>query len=279
MKIVLNDQELDVTMQNERTVGDVVSQIEGWLADSGMHVARVSMDKTDLTDTERNRWQDFEVDSVEELEFEAALPADHDPNAIETLLDYFELLARNLESASEEPLRDVAGEFQYVEQATGRVLRIHGDAELLLSPIRGITESILCGGDWQSLRQEAGETVNAIISRLQSRLSELLRPEAELGITAKLLEDQLSGISEVAVLLQQGRDQEAMSRIVRFSDLCAKFTRLNPEAKTSDLIAPLNELVGAFDNSDSVLIGDLLEYEIVPFIEREVAKVKDHSNA
>lgn len=274
MRILVNEQELDVTLQNEQTVGEVFGQLEQWLADSGMSISRIEMDDNDVSGLAREQWESKPVDDVDQIELEAALPAERDPQSLVTLIEYFELLARNLEERNLTALNDVLGEFPYIRNSIDRVMRLSGSSAAILEPIEELIEAVDRSDDGtlpDTVCEHALKRTNNVLTQLQSRLSEIVRPEQELSVTKSLLSEQLPGVSEVAILLQQGRDQEAMARIARFTELVAKYTRLNPDVGSNDLLEPLNELLGAFNSSDTVLIGDLLEYEIVPMIEQAIS--------
>jgi hypothetical protein len=86
-------------------------------------------------------------------------------------------------------------------------------------------------------------------------------------------------ISEISVLLQTGKDRQAMDTIVRFSELSQNLVRLvssiSPPNANEDvqgfyreLNGVLSELLEAFETKDSVLIGDLMEYEVAPRLGR-----------
>jgi hypothetical protein len=78
------------------------------------------------------------------------------------------------------------------------------------------------------------------------------------------------------VLLATGRDRQAMEAVVRFSELCQRLLALlgslgvpavggrEPAEFFAGLNGVLQELIAAFQARDTVLIGDLLEYEIAP---------------
>lgn len=78
--------------------------------------------------------------------------------------------------------------------------------------------------------------------------------------------------------MQTGKDSAAMEKIIEFIDFSKKLSRLmsyyNIDTGKIDLESLssynklLNELVEALSRSDSVLTGDLLEYEIAPAIEQ-----------
>jgi hypothetical protein len=86
----------------------------------------------------------------------------------------------------------------------------------------------------------------------------------------------MAQLPEVSVLLQTGRDKAAMEIVIAFADvvqsLLGPLPFLPPDANRGRLLGELTpflrDLVSAFDAKDSVFIGDLLEYEITPRIER-----------
>ena len=101
----------------------------------------------------------------------------------------------------------------------------------------------------------------------------------------KLLKNAKQDITNVSVLLQTGKDREAMQAIINFSELTQsllrifsnvqlakelsriKFKNKSFEQFYGDFNKNLHELISAFEKKDFVLIGDLLEYEIAPSIE------------
>lgn len=101
------------------------------------------------------------------------------------------------------------------------------------------------------------ETVE-IYDRIQALAGELAAMEGKLG--------------EVSVLLQSGRDRQAMQTVMRFADLIesvlAVLAKTGNGGEAVSLFADLNprlrEILGAFDAKDFILVGDILEYEIAP---------------
>ena len=125
------------------------------------------------------------------------------------------------------------------------------------------------------------------MSTLQDRIHEITNPEDELKVTINQLSSLIDPMNEIPVQLQTGKDREAMQTVLRFIEASQKMIRLYPILKTtsgfdmqrklaseetleefySDFNTILHELMEAFDATDSILIGDLLEYEISPRIE------------
>ena len=104
----------------------------------------------------------------------------------------------------------------------------------------------------------------------------LTNPAHELYSSLLIIEKILPQVSEIALLFQTGKDREAMQLIARFTKLVSillnivpQFDNLNKKIAptASELNRSLKELLEAFNVKDNVLIGDLMEYEIVPKVE------------
>ena len=133
-------------------------------------------------------------------------------------------------------------------------------------------------------RNESIELIGRVEAQVALRLREITNPREALRLLLQDLNRSIKEIGEVAVLLQTGKDRQAMETITRFSELSQCLVRifsslkLTPEnndkiggksfdAFFTELNLMLEELLAAFKHQDSVLIGDLLEYEIAPRLE------------
>ena len=111
---------------------------------------------------------------------------------------------------------------------------------------------------------------------MQARLEEAEHPGDALASRVGLLRGCLGELKEVSVLLQTGRDKPAMEIVIRFTDVVQSLMDLlpflPPDAERARILVELTpilrELVAAFGSRDSVLIGDLLEYEVAPRMEK-----------
>ena len=111
---------------------------------------------------------------------------------------------------------------------------------------------------------------------LSRRIADAAQPREALARRMSDLRARVAQLPEVSVLLQTGKDKAAMEIVIGFTDtvqsLLALVPFLPPDAErgrtVAELTPVLRDLVAAFDAKDSVLIGDLLEYEIAPRVER-----------
>jgi len=138
------------------------------------------------------------------------------------------------------------------------------------------------------------EYLNNLTLILKSRIKEVTSPYPELQETTKKLKGLIPIITDVALMLQTGNDKKAMDSVLHFIDLSEKLIRIFPflveqgytdirkqfieNDNFNDFYKDLNdiliELVEAFNINDSILIGDLMEYEIAPRIDKLLKYVK-----
>jgi hypothetical protein len=121
---------------------------------------------------------------------------------------------------------------------------------------------------------EAGEREEAARRREEAscRLRETMETYAALQALAPELAALEEKIGEVSVLLQSGKDRQAMETVTRFTDLIeaavAALQRTGNAGEAAELFSDLNprlrEILGAFDAKDFILVGDLFEYEVAP---------------
>jgi hypothetical protein len=125
-------------------------------------------------------------------------------------------------------------------------------------------------------RKEAAALIQHLRGFVQTRLDQATHPRDSLSRCAGLLRGSMGELKEVSLLLQMGRDKPAMDIVIRFTDIVQSlmdilpFLAPDPERARllSELTPVLRDLVAAFGSRDSVLIGDLLEYEVAPRMEK-----------
>lgn len=140
-------------------------------------------------------------------------------------------------------------------------------------------------GNGDEIQSTAGisGTASQLASFFSERLTELQNPAGSMLAASLLFDSIRTDLSEVAVRLQTGKEAEGMHTMVMVVELINKTVRILPDFMRTvpgaaglsiegrnigefydDFNVVLRELAGAFENKDSVLIGDLAEYEILP---------------
>jgi hypothetical protein len=260
VELLVNSQPVELTLEDESTLGEVISGVRNWLAESRLFVTDIQVDEREVPLELPHPWEKQDLEEVGRIRIEA-----HPQWQVDLAL---------LDTAVEE-LRDAETDVLLGPDVQKRLLET---VRFLRHLDLGMVEDRL-----EQNRPLGPEDVAAAATILRSRRQEIADPWREAMTTAPLIEEMLPEVEEVAVLLQTGRDSEAMAVLIRFVELVSRLLRLfghltysaehDPGGKissegasleevTGKLNATLRELVDAFSNQDSVLIGDLLEYEV-----------------
>ncbi len=286
MRLSINDEEVTYSLEHERTLGEVVTGIQAWLASAGFVVTGLEADGSDLLASggsggSRRAWADREVGGVAALAVRAThtgdiriahwraadqwlamleealrAPAGNGPDPLEELL---EDLPRTVDGFAFNP---------FAPPGSDAVARFRARFDgVRASQVRGWTAD---------QAREAADMVTLLRDLVRGRLESATHPREALARSAGLLRVSMNELKEVSVLLQTGRDRPALESIIRFADATQAVMDLlpflPPDLERSRLFAELTpvlkELVGAFGSKDSVLIGDLLEYEVAPRLEK-----------
>lgn len=290
MEILVNREPLDFRLENESSVGEVVDGLADWLSSGSFAITSLDVNATSYAIHDRSAWEDISVDEVEQLRVEA-LPLTHvDHTTIVALDEYCSLLRETLETGATEPLGELVEELPYVR---ARLVRFFPS----LAPGER-TADVLTDPDLDAsrlppepARTRLIEEIDALRTILASREREYRDPARELALTLGQLSAGRDALVEVPVQLQTGHQQAAMQTVVTVTELLSRLMRLIPLVESASAddsvgidmpgvrgfaeeLAPLLvELGEAFEAQDTVLIGDLLEYEVAPRLEHLPALV------
>lgn len=286
MEVLINEEQVDVALEEEQTLGEVMEGLRGWLNDSQLFITDVVVDKQDVKLDAPESWAQTRVDSIGRIEIMAMAPWEVKAAGLQVLVQYFTLLRDALRSGDAGQLGEVSGEAKHIAGTLPTYAqdlidpKEHTDILHRIVDAPEIRQGVL--PDQERAKELLGYLDQAV-TVLTSRAREISRPHAEAAATAQTIRGLIPEVRDVSVLLQRGEDRRAMDSLVRFTELVGKLLRIMPhmvreedaprvsaerlETYGAELNATLEELVDAFGTQDSVLIGDLVEYELVPKIE------------
>ena len=308
MRLTINGEQVDFSLENEGTLGEVAHGIQTWLAAAGFHVTGMRADARDLIlmaaapgGISADTWGAAPADSVRELEVTAAHTGDMRLEHWKTVHAWLGMLSDELRTLSDDHESTLAALLanmpETIEGFKANPFMPRGsDAcerfEALFKGQGAVAEMPQPRNAAGSGREREGaaavlawpaekvHAASALIDELRKglerRIAEAARPRETLSLRAAELRESLGRLPDVSVLLQTGRDKEAMEIVIGFTDAVQSVLDLlpflPPDPEGGKLIAELTpflrDLVSAFGSKDSVLIGDLLEYEILPRMER-----------
>jgi hypothetical protein len=285
VQIYLDGQPLDFTLEGERTVADVATALERTLATSSLCLTGIAADGAPLPPA---RWSAVALETVSRLDVSYESLEAARIGALRTTADYLRHFRRALEEANVTLLADLAPGYPSMVESIRTLLAPvpGGDLHAVLLAM----DQLLAGNTPERIAAWPPETVFAAVRATDGlaeavtlKLQESDAPALALPRVRGALLQALSGADEVSVMLLTGRDRQAMSLITSVAELAGSLlgilSRLLPQegARTAlavagqpfpafqaELNGMLGQLLAALAARDTVLIGDLLEYEVSP---------------
>jgi hypothetical protein len=273
----INGEPIDFTLEKEAVVSEVVKGVEDWLGGSGFLITGIRLEERDLLASPRSEWAAIPIASVSELDFRVSRPGDVRIEHWIAVNDWLGLLAKELEgdgASLAKVMTSLPETLTSIEQ--NPFLPPGSDTiERLGTLFAGQTAEAV--RTWPSERtREASFLIAGMRKELARRVQEATHPKETLKAHLEDLKGIQARIGEVSVLLQTGKDRQAMETVIGFSELVQKLLGLvrflprdsQREKLFEELNTVLRQLISAFDAKDLVLIGDLFEYEVAPRIGR-----------
>lgn len=279
MKIFINQDEIEFTLEKENILGEVYDSVEKWLLDQSFSVTELFLDDKELFLTERDKWENIPFQDKESFRFVALTLMELKDQNLSTLLNYCRMLQVSLKEGNLELLNELLGEYSYIEDSYSVLLEdfsnsIKDHMAQLLKENGFIPDGERSEGNVKTIL-EAFMMLEVVI---QGRLDEIRQPLRSGTECFEAIVALMPQMENVSLMLQTGKDKDAMDVIIRFTELFQKllrvFTYLPAETQENhhqdlkayikDMSGILKELTEAFTSKDSVLMGDLMEYEILP---------------
>ena len=261
MKITINSVAADIQPETEKNVGEILCALDTWLAGTGHRLSGISIDGETVSADSMEACFGRDIETIDTLDISTS-----------AILDlYAESLAHTMEdiaayeAAGFEEKSLFAGEWQHSPQA------------LLLA------EQSPDLHDW-AVKAFSGEgRLQAFRLIVEERFHELQDPAAEMSKTGSLVGEVCARLEELSLDIQTGKDARAAETVRTFSGVTEKVFRVfnvlrmkgfpveqaaventSISAYIGEFSTALRELLAAYEQHDTVLVGDLAEYEMAP---------------
>ncbi|MDR0722590.1 MAG: hypothetical protein LBF75_07360 [Treponema sp.] len=272
MDIFINEQPAGITLESEKTLGEVLAGIEAWLGGSENRISGLRINGSIITGELVAAVFEQDLKDIERLDITiSTLPQ----LALEALYNSQEAL-RAYENSSFEDRQGIQDGWEASAAANF------------------VSEQI---PDIYALLQKAfsGEMLLAKMhTLLDERIRELVDPSTEFHQASTLISSIAARLEELPLDIQTGKDRRAAETVQLFSHAAEKLFRLLKllcvqglalETLSIDTLpfygfisefsATLKELLAAYTAQDVVLVGDLAEYELSPRLLKLYTTVKD----
>ncbi|GAB1481609.1 hypothetical protein MASR2M78_04240 [Treponema sp.] len=261
MIITIDGQAADLHIENEKILGEVLSTIASWLGSQGYGISGFSVDGKSVEGSTFEKACAQSLSELASLDIQTVAPSLQRREAYTEAERFLSLRAK---------------------REDGRIEQL--DASWQESPaasfIADFDNSLKAALDTVLSGERTEETTLHLI---KTRLREVEDPKPELSKVLDELEALSSRMEEVPIELQTGKDAQAAATLRDFSDSTEKLVRLVPllqeqsidleksyiedmsfQSFMADLVSALKELLSAYTAGDSILVGDLSEYELAP---------------
>jgi hypothetical protein len=277
MNISINGKPADIVPDTEKTVGEVLSGLEQWLAGSGHRLSGLSINGEPVPPAGMAAAFGRSLEGIASLGLVTSAWAEL---AAEALTLTRETL-RQWEAA------DFGGRFPIREgwESGPAAQFLSGEAPDLFSLAAG------------TLRGE-GPGPAELSGLIDERLREMVDPRGEFSLAEPLVGAVAGRLEELPLDIQTGKDGRAAETVQLFSHIAEKLFRLLYFMKTDGLPAEglmveelparefigefgaaLKELLAAYETRDTVLVGDLAEYELAPRLRKLYGAMKIAASA
>lgn len=262
MNFTINGQTADITLETEETVGELLAGLEQWLADSDFSLSGIEIDGKEIASGDISGLFSQKLDSINAIDVKTSSNLELYLEALIRVRDYLEIFT------------DASFEDKKVVQKTWT----DGAAASFIKHRETAFFAML--NDVFSGEGIHPAQAHAIV---MERIRELENSAAEIEHMRQFIEDCAVRLEDLPLDLQTGKDLRAAETIQLFSGLAEKLFRIiaimeqqgvnfeviqvedRPfEVFIKEFNTALDELLSAYESKDSVLVGDLAEYELAP---------------
>jgi hypothetical protein len=287
VQLTVNGETIEYTLEGEKRLGQVVEGIERWLNANSLVVTSLRLGDRELASTPDLEWAEIPVEGVARLDVLARSPLEIEVEQVALMVEYYAQVEAGIAGGrplAEATLADLPDVASLARLRLGLSAGSAGERALgeLEADLKGATSEAV--NSWPTgLRDRARRAAETLRTAAQARLAEIEGPAGALRATAGELETVAGQLADVALLLQTGRDEQAMRLLGRFAELLQAVLRMagrraaaggtglpqmaggrSLETFVGEINAVLRQTIEAMGARDTVLLGDLLEYEAAP---------------
>jgi hypothetical protein len=286
VKLLINDNPVDIQLQGEATAFEVIKQLDGWLSEQGHAMIGLSINGSPV-ELSQSAWRQTALETIDTMNIEA-------PNLHQLRLANLAALNHYAESLNTALVELSNG--QHTLPSILQLIKVYPDIRPSLNYLSENIGTVPAEDDPIALETDAiiqsCHAIDALAVLSRDRIGEASQPTREARTTASILMEIMPRLGMVSTNILTGKAKEAYDTILQFSELLSKLLRLfwlMVETKTPGQEAPysrdelqqwamlinqcLDQVSVALDSQDTVLLGDLLEYELPQHIEKLVSLI------
>jgi len=262
MIIRINGVDADIKLETEKTVGEVLAALDTWLSGSGYRFSGMSIDGETANAGSMESFFNRNIDTIHTLDLNVS-------SILELLAECLLNTMESIDTYESAAFEEKGLFFEQWKESPGACLLAEQIPELYNWTVQAFSGE--------------GSGTRALRTIIEGRLCELENPENEMNKAGPLVADICTRLGELPLDIQTGKDARAAETISLFSGIAEKVFRIYNILKAdgfpvdeitvedkpiagyiSEFSTALQELLAAYKQNDTVMVGDLAEYEIAP---------------
>ena len=268
MEIRINGQAADISPENEKTIGEILASLDQWLTGLGHSLSGFSIDGKAADTSRLDEIFSMEISGVKALDIFTSSSAQLTAAALLNLLD-------DIDEFEELKFEDKGNYVNFWEQkAQARFIKENMPE---LFPL------------YVDLFTKGGVSCQTLRSITEERIREVGDPVGEFSKIEPLVNETCVRLVDLPLDIQTGKDGRAAQTIQIFSSITEKILRITKQLNLQgylnksdeknftqligDFSRVLRELLDAYERRDSVLVGDLSEYEAAPKLQELFSEI------
>jgi len=272
MIIRINDQILDYTLTNEKILLEIVAGIEQWLTNSGHRLSELSIDGQVITVSMMEEVLNREINTVKSIDIRT--------NAIAELTDACLNSIQHDIDAYENLNFDEKAKFLENWKTSPQAVFISGEMPDFYSNLEDAFSNV-------------GITIPAIRSITEEVQREVTEPVKEMENIEPILNEICAKLTDLPLNIQTGKDLLAAKTIELFSSITEKIIRIFYQLNIQGYLQQvekarktavefnnfknvLTALLEAYEKHDTIIIGDIAEYEAAPKLKELYLAILDN---
>jgi hypothetical protein len=264
--ITINGKTADITLESEKTLKDLLKGLDPWLEGMGQSLSGIEIDGKSYGYSSLEKSFDLELESISRIDIKTSSWTDLMLEAllgVKNDLEYFIGEKNALNGFSERSEWEASYTADFLRQ----------NASDMYSLVLQILDGKL--------------TPESSLPLIQERIREIKNPHEEIKVSVPPIREIAKRLEDLPLDLQTGKEARAAETITLFSGITEKLFRLlffikqyggNTDSLKNVLTefgSVVKEIYSAYESRDTVLVGDLAEYELAPRLLELVSRLDE----
>lgn len=295
MKIYINEQEIDYSLDNENMLGDLLPSLEQEIKKSGGTVLSVLLNGKSISFSSEE-WKNIPIEKIDTLHLEADDIILTEITQLKLIVDYLDILEQVISNHQEVPQALEPQDLQHILDNIDRLCMgtTHTTLKSLLTYICA-SIGLFNADTTQSISSDMNSILTQVRVIISYRIQSLMTPTKQWIYINSLIKNNLDIFHKIIEYLNSSTNFLGIQLLILYIDLLDLWINAlsmvpshitnttdteswlcKHKTYTQNLQKYLEELSNAIEVKDWITVSDLLEYEITPLLREYLTCVETY---